>query len=144
MQLWLSKNSDVPLREQLTAQIRLAILSHDLKPGQKLPSTRELARRFHIHSNTVSGPDSVHLPRRHRDHAVGLPKGGYCNVGINDRRRPGGAAHLNLQMLDARAPCNDAVLPQAICDQLDSSYGDWSTAKPDNDVLDVMFRFQPG
>ena len=53
MQFWLSKNSDVPLREQLTAQIKLAILSHDLKPGQRLPSTRELGRRFHIHSNTV-------------------------------------------------------------------------------------------
>ncbi|HKQ76551.1 MAG TPA: GntR family transcriptional regulator, partial [Blastocatellia bacterium] len=54
MQIWLSKDSDVPLRDQLTAQIKLAILSQDLKPGQKLPSTRELARRFKIHSNTVS------------------------------------------------------------------------------------------
>jgi DNA-binding transcriptional regulator YhcF (GntR family) len=54
MQLWLSKDSDVPVREQLKAQIKLAILSHDLKPGQKLPSTRELARRFRIHANTVS------------------------------------------------------------------------------------------
>ncbi len=54
MQLWLTKESEVPLREQLTAQIRLAILSQDLKPGERLPSTRELARRFKIHSNTVS------------------------------------------------------------------------------------------
>lgn len=54
MQIWLSKDSDVPLREQLTAQIKLAILSQDLKPGQKLPSTREVARRFRIHANTVS------------------------------------------------------------------------------------------
>lgn len=54
MHLWLSKNSEVPIREQLITQIRLAILSDDLKPGQKLPSTRELARRFHIHANTVS------------------------------------------------------------------------------------------
>src|SRR5262249_21595996 len=54
MQIWLSKGSDVPLREQLVAQIKLAILSQDLQPGQKLPSTRELARRFKIHSNTVS------------------------------------------------------------------------------------------
>ncbi len=54
MQIWLSKDSDVSIREQLTAQIKLAILSQDLKPGQKLPSTRELARRLKIHSNTVS------------------------------------------------------------------------------------------
>jgi GntR family transcriptional regulator len=54
MRLWLSRSSEVPLREQLTTQIILGIVSADLKPGQRLPSTRELARRFHIHSNTVS------------------------------------------------------------------------------------------
>lgn len=54
MQIWLSKDSEVSIREQLTAQIKLAILSQDLIPGEKLPSTRELARRLRIHSNTVS------------------------------------------------------------------------------------------
>lgn len=54
MRLWLSKRSEVPIREQLATQILLGIVSHDLKPGQKLPSTRELARRYDIHSNTVS------------------------------------------------------------------------------------------
>jgi DNA-binding transcriptional regulator YhcF (GntR family) len=54
MRIWLSKNSEVPLREQLTTQIMLGIVSDDLKPGQRLPSTRELAHRFQIHSNTVS------------------------------------------------------------------------------------------
>ncbi len=54
MKFWLSKNSAVPLREQLATQIMLGIVSCDLQPGQKLPSTRELARRFQIHLNTVS------------------------------------------------------------------------------------------
>src|SRR2546423_10299250 len=54
MRIWLSKNSEVPLREQLATQIILGIVSDDLKAGQKLPSTRELARRYDIHSNTVS------------------------------------------------------------------------------------------
>lgn len=54
MRLWLSKNSEVPLREQLVRQIMLGVISDDLKPGQRLPSTRELARRFQIHPNTVS------------------------------------------------------------------------------------------
>jgi GntR family transcriptional regulator len=54
MRLWLSKNGEVPLREQLVRQIMLGVLSDDLKPGQRLPSTRELARRFRIHPNTVS------------------------------------------------------------------------------------------
>ncbi len=54
MRLWISKHSEVPIREQLVTQFRLAILSEDLQPGQKLPSTRELARRYQIHANTVS------------------------------------------------------------------------------------------
>jgi DNA-binding transcriptional MocR family regulator len=32
----------------------LAVLGSDLKPGERLPSTCELARRFQIHPNTVS------------------------------------------------------------------------------------------
>lgn len=35
-------------------QIVLGILSDDLSPGQRLPSTREMARRFRVHANTVS------------------------------------------------------------------------------------------
>ncbi|MFY9554735.1 MAG: GntR family transcriptional regulator [Blastocatellia bacterium] len=54
MRIWLSKSSEVPLREQLATQILLGIVSNDLKPGEKLPSTREIARRYEIHSNTVS------------------------------------------------------------------------------------------
>lgn len=54
MQLWLARGSEVSIREQLVTQIILGILSDDLAPGQRLPSTRELARRFHLHPNTVS------------------------------------------------------------------------------------------
>ncbi|HWN11165.1 MAG TPA: GntR family transcriptional regulator [Pyrinomonadaceae bacterium] len=54
MRLWLSKSSEVPVRTQLEAQIILGILSNDLKADERLPSTRELARRYKIHSNTVS------------------------------------------------------------------------------------------
>ena len=54
MQLWFAHESAVTLREQLVTQIILAILSDDLRAGQRLPSTRELARRFHLHPNTVS------------------------------------------------------------------------------------------
>jgi DNA-binding transcriptional regulator YhcF (GntR family) len=54
MQLWFAHESGVTLREQLVTQIILGILSDDLAAGQRLPSTRELARRFHLHPNTVS------------------------------------------------------------------------------------------
>jgi GntR family transcriptional regulator len=54
MQLWFAHRSAVSIREQLVTQIVLGILSDDLAPGQRLPSTRELARRFRLHPNTVS------------------------------------------------------------------------------------------
>jgi GntR family transcriptional regulator len=54
MRLWFSRNSQVPIREQLVTQIVLSILCGDLPPDQRLPSTRELARRFHVHPNTIS------------------------------------------------------------------------------------------
>ena len=54
MRLWFSADSEVPIYRQLVTQVVLAILSGDLQPGERLPSTRELARRFSIHPNTVS------------------------------------------------------------------------------------------
>ena len=42
------------MREQIITQISLGIVSGDLQSGEKLPSTRELARRFQIHQNTIS------------------------------------------------------------------------------------------
>ena len=54
MRLWFAHGSEVTIREQLVTQVILAILSGDLSPGERLPSTRDLARRFGLHPNTVS------------------------------------------------------------------------------------------
>ena len=54
MQLCFSRGSEISIREQLATQVVLGILSGELAPGQRLPSTRELARRFRLHPNTVS------------------------------------------------------------------------------------------
>jgi len=54
VRFWITKNSELPIREQLVRQVLLAILSEDLPAGHKLPSVRALARRHRIHSNTVS------------------------------------------------------------------------------------------
>src|SRR5215469_10599624 len=54
VRLWFSPESEVPIYRQLVTQVVLAILSGDLKPGERLPSTRELARRFRVHPNTIS------------------------------------------------------------------------------------------
>ncbi len=54
MEIRISKESELPLRQQLAEQIILLIATENLKPGQALPSVRELARRLKIHHNTVS------------------------------------------------------------------------------------------
>ena len=54
MRLWFAPSSEIPIYRQLVTQVVLAILSNDLRPGDRLPSTRELARRFGIHPNTIS------------------------------------------------------------------------------------------
>jgi DNA-binding transcriptional regulator YhcF (GntR family) len=54
MRLWFSHSSEVPVYRQLVTQVVLAVLCGDLRPGDRLPSTRELARRFGLHPNTVS------------------------------------------------------------------------------------------
>jgi DNA-binding transcriptional regulator YhcF (GntR family) len=54
MRLWFAPNSDVPVYRQLVTQVSLAILSGELKPGTRLPSVRDLARRYSLHPNTIS------------------------------------------------------------------------------------------
>ncbi len=54
VRFWITKNNELPVREQLVRQVLLGILSEDLPSGHKLPSVRAVARRHQIHSNTVS------------------------------------------------------------------------------------------
>jgi len=55
MRFWFVHSDEVSIREQIVTQITLGILSAELTPGERLPSTRDLARRFDLHPNTVSG-----------------------------------------------------------------------------------------
>ena len=54
IRLWISRDSTIPVREQLSAQLRFGILTGRLAPKEKLPSVRDLARRLKVHANTVS------------------------------------------------------------------------------------------
>ncbi|MFV0388601.1 MAG: GntR family transcriptional regulator [Pyrinomonadaceae bacterium] len=54
MRLWLTKNTDVPMREQITTQVALGVACGDLKAGEKLPSRQQIVQKFSIHANTVS------------------------------------------------------------------------------------------
>ena len=59
MKLWISRQTDAPIRDQLVTQMTLALSSGDIAVGEKLPSRGELARRFGIHENTVSNAYKV-------------------------------------------------------------------------------------
>src|SRR5258708_25979714 len=54
MQLWFEHHRAIATGEKLVTQVVLAFPSNALAPGQRLPTTRELARRFRVHPNTVS------------------------------------------------------------------------------------------
>lgn len=54
MDIQIDRKSEVSVRQQLAEQIIFSIATDKLKPGQALPSVRELARRLNIHHNTVS------------------------------------------------------------------------------------------
>ena len=54
MDILIDKRSEVSVRQQLAEQIIFLIATEKVKPGQALPSVRELARRLKIHHNTVS------------------------------------------------------------------------------------------
>jgi DNA-binding transcriptional regulator YhcF (GntR family) len=54
VKFWFVHSGEVSLREQIVRQVSLGVLSGELAADTRLPSTRELARRFGIHPNTVS------------------------------------------------------------------------------------------
>ena len=54
VRLWISRDSTIPVRDQLAAQLRFGILTGRLVPAERLPSVRDLAQRLKIHPNTVS------------------------------------------------------------------------------------------
>jgi GntR family transcriptional regulator len=54
MLISLTKNSDVPLRQQLAEQIVFLITTGQLHAGEEMPSVRALARHVEVHHNTVS------------------------------------------------------------------------------------------
>ena len=46
--------SPIPLWEQIAARVRVAIAAGELRPGEALPSVRELARRLRVNPATVA------------------------------------------------------------------------------------------
>jgi GntR family transcriptional regulator len=64
MRLWLNRNAEVSLREQQTTQISWGFLSR-IGPRRRLPSTRQMARRYGIHAHAASAADRELQPAAH-------------------------------------------------------------------------------
>ena len=62
LEIRIHRESDVPIHEQVAAQIVLSIGSGVLRPGDPLPSVRALARRLGVHRNTIT--------QAYRDHVL--------------------------------------------------------------------------
>ena len=54
MQIRIRRNTGVPVKEQIRAQIELAMLSGELPRGSRLPPIRTWARKLRVHANTIS------------------------------------------------------------------------------------------
>jgi DNA-binding transcriptional regulator YhcF (GntR family) len=54
MQIRIRRSSGVPVKEQIRAQIELAMLSGELPRGSRLPPIRAWARKLKVHANTIS------------------------------------------------------------------------------------------
>jgi DNA-binding transcriptional regulator YhcF (GntR family) len=92
MRFSITKNGELPVREQLVRQVVLGILSQDLPAGYKLPSVPALARQHDIHSNVVSAA--------YHD----LVQQGWVEL------RPGSGAYVRAQESSAERPGLDGLL----------------------------------
>lgn len=54
MFLQIDPGDAAPIYEQISRQIQFAVASGSLKPGDRVPSVRELARRLAVNPNTVA------------------------------------------------------------------------------------------
>jgi len=54
MQIRIRRSSGVAVKEQIRAQIELAMLSGELPRGSRLPAIRSWARKLKVHANTIS------------------------------------------------------------------------------------------
>ncbi len=53
MEIIISSNTDKPIYEQITSQIKAMIMSGELKTGEPIPSMRTLAKTIHVSVITV-------------------------------------------------------------------------------------------
>jgi len=93
---FVNRQSAVPLHVQIKEQIRYAVTSGDLEPGEPLPSIRELTSQLGVHRNTVH---RVYMELQ----ALGVLVS-----------RPGVGVFVNEDLASAVSPTDLAVVDQLI------------------------------
>src|SRR5215470_13046550 len=128
MQLWFAHGGKVSIREQLVTQVVLGILSNDLLSGQRLPSTREMARRFHLHTNTVSAG----YRRLQQGKWVEFHKGSGVYVRRQDAARRASALELDQLITDFFRSARKTGIPLA---QVRARLRHWLEMQPPDHYL---------
>lgn len=128
MRLWFAPSSEVPIYRQLVTQVALAIQSGDLRPGDKLPSTRELARRFALHPNTISAG----YRQLERDGWTEMRAGSgvYVRAGSGTAKTPGQVLDQHIAAFFRAA--RELNLPAA---EVRARVADWLTWPPPDHLL---------
>ena len=81
MNIRIDRTSDVPLHEQIAAQIVFLIGSGALKAGAPLPSVRALAHRLGLHRNTISRAYQHRVLNLLASKHAGRPRGSLVRTG---------------------------------------------------------------
>ena len=61
MDIIISSNTNMPIYEQITSQIKAMIMSGELKTGDPIPSMRALAKAVHVSVITVQKLSLIHI-----------------------------------------------------------------------------------
>ncbi len=75
----ISSESGIPLYEQIITSVKTALFNGSLRPGEKLPSVRELAELTGVNPNTISKAYGY----LERDHFIITKKGKGCFISEN-------------------------------------------------------------
>ena len=106
MEIIINIDDPVPLFTQLVEQIKQAIASDSKKPGDPLPSIRQLANDLELNSKTVAKAyrvlerDAVIQTRGYRGTFVHPDAKANCSIDLN--------AWVNQQLSDSINTCRDA------------------------------------
>lgn len=109
----LTRSGDAPLFRQIYLQIRSAVLSQSLRPGTKLPSTRQLASQLKVSRSAVVSAYEQLLAEGYASGKVG--SGSYVSSDLPEPVEGRGARSGKRSAATARPPA-EAPLPENFVD----------------------------